>query len=902
VERTRGAGAFTALAIAGGALLPLGFFVDGPVGELVYLAAVTLGALLCWAGAWSRRPENPRPWFWLAAGLTFSAAADHVYYAYDWLLDSPEPFVSMADPLWFVGYVGVAMAVLGFGRAGTQELELDGIIDAAQIAVVALLLTWELSIRPSLAGGGLSLLEQLLTAAYPVIDVALLGLVIRLLLARRIRSASGGLVLAGVALWLFADGAYLAAVQTDRYTGGVANLLNAAWMAGPLVMGVAALVPSMGGLSHRSTTVSEVRLGSRRLIAGVFWLTMPALAAALAHARGHEPDTVPLVASTVVLAGLVMLRSVRLLRAHNRARAKLSGRERYFEVLAANASDAMLVLDRDARVTNESVALAGLLGLEGGTTGVLATDLLDPRDVERAAAVFDHVIANPGRLADIEMRTTRTDGGVLWMSARLVNLLDDPDIAGVVVNLHDVSAGKASERELLHQAFHDPLTGLANRALFRDRIEQAMDRGAASRPRIAVVYMDLDGFKTVNDGLGHDRGDELLRLVSARLTNTVQATHVLARLGGDEFAVLVEDDRSAIGMATALAEKVLQVLDGQFTLGGALVSVSASIGIAEGGPGITADDLLRNADVAMYRAKAAGRGRAVLFDADMRIAAEDRLRLENDLVGALERGEMTLLYQPVIDLASGDLTGFEALIRWQHPELGLLTPDRFISIAEDTGAIVPIGAWVLTEACRAASGWRAAYPHEPGITMAVNLSGRQLSAPDLVDHVTDALELSGLPPSSLVLEVTESVLVVEHVAAAIVLGDLRALGLRLAIDDFGTGYSSLSYLRQFPIDVLKIDKSFIDSITDDGEIPALVRALVDLGHTLGMEIVAEGIELACQRTQLRTLRCERGQGYLFDRPLVPAAAAARVAALAAGHQPCGVGPPVTRAATPAGPA
>jgi len=390
--------------------------------------------------------------------------------------------------------------------------------------------------------------------------------------------------------------------------------------------------------------------------------------------------------------------------------------------------------------------------------------------------------------------------------------------------------------------------------------------------------------------------------VAARLRDAIRAGDTVGRLGGDEFAILIVDDRSAIKVATALAERVLQVLDGPFRLGGALVSVGASIGIAEGGTRTTADDLLRNADVAMYRAKAAGRGRAVLFDAEMRTAAEDRLRLETDLVGALDRREMRLLYQPVIDLATGDLTGFEALARWQHPELGLLTPDRFISIAEDTGAIVPIGAWVLREACQVASDWQSRFPHEPGISMAVNLSGRQLTAPDLVDHVRDALSLSGLPASSLVLEVTESVLVVEHVAAAIVLGDLRALGLRLAIDDFGTGYSSLSYLRQFPIDVLKIDKSFIDSICPDEEVPSIVRALIDLGHTLGLEIVAEGIELECQLVQLRALQCERGQGYLFDRPLVPVAAEALVAELAGRRPPVGAAGPVMRSASHAGPA
>jgi diguanylate cyclase (GGDEF)-like protein/PAS domain S-box-containing protein len=894
VVRSRGAGAFAALAFLSAAVVGLRFVVvEGTPSQVVYLAAVGLSAVMAWVGIRRWRPENPRPWRWLAVGVTFSALADHVYFAYDWLLGRPEPVVSFADPLWFFGFAAVGMAILGFGQVGSLETETDAAIDAVQLAVVGLLLTWEFSISPSLGSSGLILHEQLMSAAYPVIDVALLALVVRLLVARRIRSTAGILVVLGLSLWLAADAVYLPIIQSDRYRGGVVVWLDALWMAGPLAMGLAAMHPRMAQLSQRRPAVpDDHRLGSRRLMASVGWLIVPGLVMAVSHRAGEEPSLGPSMAATVVLGGLLMVRSMRLLRAHDRVRAELLRRERYFEALAANASDATLVLDRRGRVTNESVALVGLLGLQGGTTGIEALDLIDARDVERASTAFGQALANPSRVAGLEMRSRHTDGAVRWMSARIVNLLDDPAVGGVVVNLQDVSAGKEAERELTHQAFHDPLTGLANRALFRDRVERAMRHDTRSRHDLAVVYLDLDGFKTVNDGLGHDRGDDLLRLVAARLTHTVREQQTLARLGGDEFAVLVEDD-AAIDEASALAERILRVFDDPFALGGAVVAMGASIGIAEGGLDTSADDLLRNADVAMYRAKASGKGCAVLFDAEMRVAAEDRLRLETDLAGALDRGEIILRYQPVIDLDTGDLTGFEALARWNHPALGLLMPDRFINIAEETGLIVPIGAWVLAEACRAAAGWHARFPQDVGFTMAVNLSGRQLAAPELVSHVTAALAGSGLAAHLLVLEVTETVLVVDPTTAALVLGELRDLGLRLAIDDFGTGYSSLSYLRQFPIDVLKIDQSFIATMSPDNEIPAIVRALIELGHTLGMEIVAEGIETNSQLAQLRELRCERGQGYLFAKPLTPERAEALVQGRSVDLRPAAVTREVT---------
>jgi diguanylate cyclase (GGDEF)-like protein len=434
-----------------------------------------------------------------------------------------------------------------------------------------------------------------------------------------------------------------------------------------------------------------------------------------------------------------------------------------------------------------------------------------------------------------------------------------------VVNLHDITDRKQAEEELAHQAFHDSLTGLANRALFRDRVDHALRRRSRSGLDPAVIYLDLDGFKNVNDSLGHEAGDNLLREVATRLQGVVRSGDTVARLGGDEFAVLVEESSGVLVEAEAIANRAMQSLTSPVTLGDHEVTLSASLGIAHAGADATASSLLRDADVAMYQAKTTGKSRWVLYEPTMRAAAVERLQLESDMAHAVEGDQLMLVYQPVVELETNRIVGFEALLRWNHPELGIVMPDKFIPIAEANGMIVPMGRWVLQTACRTAAGWRDRHPGQ--LTMAVNLSARQLASSELLHHVQHALHSAGLDPSALVLEMTETALIQDAALASARLHQLRTLGVRLAIDDFGTGYSSLSYLRKFPVDILKIDRSFINTITDREKIPAIVRGLLDLGRTLQLETVAEGIESDAQLGQLRDQHCELGQGYLFARPL-----------------------------------
>jgi diguanylate cyclase (GGDEF)-like protein len=419
--------------------------------------------------------------------------------------------------------------------------------------------------------------------------------------------------------------------------------------------------------------------------------------------------------------------------------------------------------------------------------------------------------------------------------------------------------------ELRHQALHDALTGLPNRVLAIDRAEQMLARARRLHGPVAALYVDVDGFKDVNDTFGHAAGDELLKIVANRLASVVRDGDTAARLGGDEFVVLVEGSTLDAG-PELVAERLLEVLRQPYDMNGKIgreLSLTASVGIAFGVRD-SAEELLRDADLALYAAKAAGKNCDVRFQAGMQTAAKDRIALGLDLAQALDREEFFLLYQPTFDLESERVIGTEALIRWQHPTRGLISPVDFIPMAEETGLIVPIGRWVLVEACQQAAEW---HRHGHRIGMAVNVSGRQLDHKELVNDVRDALKHSGLAPQSLTLEITETTLMRDAEAAGSHLRELKRLGVRIAIDDFGTGYSSLAYLRQFPVDALKIDRSFISGIATSKESAALIHTLVQLGRTLKIETLAEGIEDQAQLETLQREHCDHGQGFLFSRPL-----------------------------------
>jgi diguanylate cyclase (GGDEF)-like protein len=419
--------------------------------------------------------------------------------------------------------------------------------------------------------------------------------------------------------------------------------------------------------------------------------------------------------------------------------------------------------------------------------------------------------------------------------------------------------------EVRHQAFHDPLTGLPNRALFGDRLAHALARRRTGGHLVALLFVDMDDFKVINDTLGHEVGDQVLTAAARRLESLMREGDTVARLSGDEFGVLLEDVvRPAV--ADAVAARVVEAFQAPLEVGHRQIRLSVSVGFALGAASVHgAEDLIRNADFAMYAAKQAGKGRYRMYDAAERHVADERARLESDLRGAVAGGQLRVHYQPIIDLQTGSITSLEALVRWQHPQRGLLLPGGFIAVAEEMDAIFDIGAWVLNSACQQLREWQRLLPH---LSVSVNLSGRQLQDPRLVAEVHFALERSGIDPATLTLEVTETVLVADPTAEAVLLR-LKALGVRLAIDDFGTGYSSISYLRRFAVDILKIDREFTQDVeTPDGE--ALFSGIVQLGRSLGLQVVAEGIEVAAQAERVAAAACFLGQGYYLARPTEPA--------------------------------
>jgi diguanylate cyclase (GGDEF)-like protein/PAS domain S-box-containing protein len=542
--------------------------------------------------------------------------------------------------------------------------------------------------------------------------------------------------------------------------------------------------------------------------------------------------------------------------------------EERFRSLVQNASDGVVVLGEDALIRYESPAIERILGrrAEDGIGQRLTADV-HPDDRATVDRRLADVAGSHGSEVAVEFRARHADGSWRTLEAIAKNLLDDPAVGGVVVNYRDVTERRALEEQLRHQAFHDVLTGLANRSLFLDRLGHALARAVRGARPTAVLYLDLDDFKAVNDRLGHAEGDRLLVAVGERLRSATRAGDTVARLGGDEFAVIVEETEPS--EADAAARRILETLASPFILAGREVVARASVGIAiqtadEG----DADELLRRADIAMYAAKGRGGDCHVTYEPLLYDATVARMELKADLRGALERGELHVAYQPIVDLDSGAITGSEALMRWEHPERGAIPPIEFIPLAEESGLILELGRWILETACRQTRAWQTE-TGQAGLTIAINLSGRQISDPELVSDVDRVLSASGLDPRTLTLEITESVLIQDVEATVVAFRALKSLGIRLAIDDFGTGYSSLSYLRQFPIDTLKIDRSFINSLDGSDDSQALVRSILNLSATLRLEAVAEGIETSEQHLVLRALGAQRGQGYLFARPMRP---------------------------------
>ncbi len=593
--------------------------------------------------------------------------------------------------------------------------------------------------------------------------------------------------------------------------------------------------------------------------------------AATLKARQHRLD----IEAMLIYAGLLILASFgwmvwfrRLVSRHRALQEQFTAEqlraegEQRLAALVRNSADVVIVCGLDAEATFVTASASSVLGMDADALlGTRCFHLVAVEDRE----VFLRQLSAVGEGEDrpLRVRMRHADGRLLHVEGTVTNLMADPAVKGLVITVRDITARVDLETQLTHQAFHDPLTGLANRQLFSDRLSHALEpRGAHSQP-LCVLFCDLDEFKNVNDSLGHRVGDDVLTEVGRRAMHAVRSGDTVARLGGDEFAILIEN--AELPEAQDIAQQLLAALADPIVIDGHSINVRASIGIARAVPGeLTGIDALRNADVAMYLAKDRGKGTVAVYEARLHTEALERLALRFDLQRAIREDELVLHFQPTIDLATGAIAGFEALVRWQHPERGLIAPADFIPIAEQTGLIHALGSWVLRSACRAAT---TLFDGNPDLYMAVNVASQQLGRADFTSEVFAILAETGLPARQLTLEITESVVLQDVQVISQRLAALRERKIRIAIDDFGTGYSSLAYLRNLPVDVLKVDKAFVDRIVTDRGDAALTEAILAMSESMSLTTVAEGVEEAEQAHWLADAHCRYGQGYYWSRPV-----------------------------------
>jgi diguanylate cyclase (GGDEF)-like protein/PAS domain S-box-containing protein len=773
-----------------------------------------------------------------------------------------DPFPGPADVCYCAFDVVLALAAISLIRAAAVrvpwvQFSLDGTIFIVGFGAFF----WFLVIRPAASVTELDFLRQALSLGYAALDCVLLLMLGMLLLTggRRVPL----LLLTGFATMFLGDILWsLAKVRGYYLPGQFQDVLY-----------LCCYVPiAIAGREQMRTLGAPVRSTSSTSDALARSLPYAAMLAAFLvlvyFSRSNIGGPAPIMTMVVfVLTLLLMVRQGVMLRGDALVRERKAARivEDRYASLIANASDVIMIVAGDGLVRFVSPACERTLGLKPeALVGRNLNDLWSGEDRERLRSFLAEVAAAPsGTVGPVELRIERGSRRHVIESVGS-NLSEDPAVQGLALNFRDISERKALEEQLRQLAFHDPLTLLANRNLFRDRVQHALTLAQRGQSSVAVMFLDLDNFKNINDSLGHDAGDRLLQAVAQRIVKTTRSSDTVARLGGDEFAVLVEGI-ATITEVQRLADALIATLDVPFPLNGMEVRVGASIGVAFSGRESGTETLLSNADIAMYHAKAAGKNRHVTFQTQMQDMLQERLRLEADIGRAFAREEFFLEYQPIVDLGTRSLLGVEALVRWRHPDAGVLPPARFIHVVEECGQIDKLGRWVLRRACQDLCNWRGAVAGASGLRLAVNISGQHLQHGELVHDVAQALHESGFEAQNLVIELTESTIMYNTDANLERFHRLKALGVRLAIDDFGTGYSSLSYLHRFPIDILKIDRSFVSRLTNSDNGPELASAVITLGETLGLDTVAEGIEMEPQVAALLALGCVAGQGFLFAK-------------------------------------
>ncbi len=846
----------------------------GPVFNLIGFSAVV--AIL--VGARMQKASPRLPWYLIALGQTLFVAGDVLTYNYETFFGTALPFPSVADLVYLAVFPLTIAGLLLLIRQRNPGRDWASLIDAVIVTIGLALLSWVFLIAPYAHNADLDLMTKLVSIAYPLGDILILGIAVRMAVGGGRRSPAYFMMIAAIAALVVTDSIYGWISLHGVYTPG--DPLDGGWILYYVLLGAAALHPSMRSISD--STAPKVTLTRGRIL-GISMAALIAPVAEMLESSARELNTIVIGFAAIVMFALVVGRMIGLARTQEATaerehilleEALRTEGETRLGALVQHSSDLILVLASDASVKYASPSVAHVLGYE--VPDVVGRWLLDYVPDEDQALVESVLLGllrrTPGPSDAFEFRVRHRDGRLLHTECLFTNLLGHSAVGGIVVNLRDVTERKGFEQQLTYQAFHDPVTDLANRALFRDRVEHALSRRSPDGRAPAVLFMDLDDFKNINDTFGHDAGDHVLQVISARLRSALRESDTAARLGGDEFAVLLEDVAHEREISEVVAQ-LLATISAPLSLDGREASVECSIGVAvarsalSSGPPTTFDELLRNADVAMYEAKRADGNAFRHFRPQMQATVVEQLSLRADLKAAIAAHELTLVYQPIFDVATGAITGYEALLRWEHAVRGIVSPAMFIPVAEDSGLIVALGRWVLERACEDAVAFQRADPYPQHRVLSVNISAQQLARVELVDEVRTALRSSGLDPHYLMLEITESLLIADVELAIERLTALRQLGVRIAIDDFGTGYSSLSYILQLPIDALKIDKRFIDSVDGDDRESRLTAAVIGLARVLDLHCVAEGIERPAQQERLRELGCDYAQGFLLARPM-----------------------------------
>ena len=846
------------------------------IGDLAFTPLDVVAVILAIQA--SRQPSLPvaarRAWALLAAAFAAYGIANAGWALFEVGLGI-EPFPSWVDAFYLAYYPLTFLGLLILPRSGGGRSEVVRIaLDVGTVLLGGGMVVWHLVLRPTAIAEQADALTAALSLAYPAGDLVLLLGVAIVVFRRPAAIIRQPVWLLGIGLLLFlvSDIGFGALSLADAYEPG-------GWTDALAMLAIAlSAAAARRQILIAKTPAEAASTPAASVLQPFFFLPYVAVAMGyglLLHVGQDQlaSELGELIIAAVALTGLVVLRQAASLREIVRLQAEQVARrtEARFRSLVQNAADLIVVVDRAGQILYASPSIEHRLGLaRNELVGTPFAEIVHSEHAPGATGLIKAVAARDGERRTAEWRIRRADGEAGFVETVAANQLRDTNVRGIVLTMRDVEERKSFEQQLTHQAFHDPLTNLANRALFGDRVEHALARAGRAGAVVAVLFLDLDDFKRVNDSLGHQAGDQVLLDVARRLDACIRPGDTAARLGGDEFAVLVESPGS-VDDAARVAERIVVALADSFRVAGTDVHIAASIGIAINDThASTAADLLRNADLAMYAAKAAGKGIARAFEPSMHSIALDRIELEERLRDAVERGEIVVHYQPIVSVVDGAIVGAEALARWEHPDRGLVLPDAFIPTAEETGLIAGIGREVLAIACRDASTWTA---YHANFQVSVNLSARQLSTEAIIDDVRVALDAAGLPPGRLTLEITETVLLTDAAATIDRLRRLKDIGVRLSIDDFGTGYSALSYLRAFPLDELKIDRSFVQSMRDDPRVARLVGAIVQIGAALGLETVAEGVEHAAEADMLRAFGCDRAQGFLFAHPM-PAVALA----------------------------